>query len=123
MKSEKKITNKKYALIGFLAGIANGLFGGGGGMVIVPLLAKNPLYGQKKAQATAMAVMTPVSVFSATLCLIDGTFPFKRGGVTALGVMLGAVIGSKILYKLDKVVVQKFFYLLVLASGVKMLFF
>lgn len=123
MDKKKNFSDKKYATIGFFAGIINGLFGGGGGMILVPFLAKEPAYGQKKAQATAMAVMLPVSLLTATLCLIDGIFPFKRGFATTLGVSLGAIVGAKILYKLDKEVVQKFFCVFICVLGVKMLVF
>lgn len=123
MNNEKKnISGKKYTLIGLVAGLVNGLFGGGGGTVIVPTLSKCPLYGQKRAQATAMAVTTPISIVSATLCLFDGLFPLKKGLAVVIGVCVGGIIGAKILNKIDKGVAEKFFYSLITVLGVKMLF-
>lgn len=119
---KRDISGKKYTVIGLIAGLVNGLFGGGGGTIIVPTLAKSPSYGQKRAQATAMAVTTPISAVSATLCLFDGLFPLKKGLAVVIGVCVGGIIGAKILNKINKGVAEKFFYALITVLGVKMLF-
>ena len=55
---------KKY-LFGFLIGIVNALFGAGGGMIAVPFLRTLGL-SQKQAQATAICVILPLTVVSAS---------------------------------------------------------
>ena len=64
------------ALIGTLCGMLNGLFGAGGGIAAVPLLKASgiPL---KKAHATSLAVILPVSIVSAILYLANGKIPDK----------------------------------------------
>jgi len=48
------------AVAGGLAGIANGFFGGGGGMVLVPLLTARCGLDQRRAFATSVAVILPL---------------------------------------------------------------
>ena len=54
----------KNALIGFMTGVLNGLFGSGGGTVAVPAMERFLLVEDKKAHATAIAVILPLSVVS-----------------------------------------------------------
>ena len=50
---------------GALAGLANGLFGGGGGMVFVPLLSRWGGLSPRKLYPTCVAVIFPVCTVSA----------------------------------------------------------
>ena len=50
----------KHAVAGGLAGMANGFFGGGGGMLLVPLLGRWCGLEQRKAFATSVAVILPL---------------------------------------------------------------
>ena len=61
-------------LAGGLAGLANGLFGGGGGSVLVPLLTRGCGLDQRKAFATSVAVILP-------LCVLSVAIYFFRGGL------------------------------------------
>ena len=51
----------KFALAGALTGAVNGFFGGGGGCVLVPLLTGVCGLEPKKAFATSVAVVLPLS--------------------------------------------------------------
>lgn len=80
----------KYALAGGLAGVANGLFGGGGGSVLVPLLTGYCRLDQRKAFATSVAVILPLCALSVVIYLF-------RGGldpVTALPYLVGGAAGG-----------------------------
>jgi len=61
----------KFLVGGILVGVANGLFGGGGGMLCVPLLLLAGLDNQK-AQATAILIMTPISIASVIVYYTSG---------------------------------------------------
>ena len=67
----------KYALSGTAAGLVNGLFGGGGGMVLVPLLNGWCGLAGKQAFATCVAAILPLSAVSAqyTCCGSPSTGP------------------------------------------------
>ena len=60
----------KYALSGTAAGLVNGLFGGGGGMVLVPLLNGWCGLEGKQAFATCVAAILPLSAVSAAVYLL-----------------------------------------------------
>ena len=59
----------KYALSGTAAGLVNGLFGGGGGMVLVPLLNGWCGLAGKQAFATCVAAILPRGAVGAAVCL------------------------------------------------------
>ena len=109
--------------VGLAAGIINGLFGGGGGMIVVPGLALTLGLTAKKSHATALAVILPASVISACVLL----FTFKNDLVllsaTTLGVSAGGVVGALLLKKLKNPAITKIFAVLMLLAGVKLLFF
>ena len=60
----------KYAVSAVLAGAANGCFGGGGGMVLLPLLTRWCRVEEKTAFATCVAVILPFCVVSAAVYLL-----------------------------------------------------
>ena len=64
----------KYAVSGALAGAVNGLFGGGGGMVLVPLLSGWCGMEGKRSFATCVAVILPLSAVSAAGYLLRQGF-------------------------------------------------
>ena len=69
--------NKKTAVFaGVFAGILNGLFGSGGGIVAVPLFKKSG-YSQKEAQATALFMMFILSLVSTGIYLFKGHLAFS----------------------------------------------
>ena len=59
----KKAKEKfKYAILGFVSGILNGLFGAGGGVVVVPLLEKFGIQSKKHTPPQLLLFYPPVSL-------------------------------------------------------------
>ena len=114
--------NLKNILCGVAVGSANGLFGGGGGMLAVPLLQKTGLNGQK-AHATAILVILPVSLFSFLLYAFNGFYDFSVLVPTALGVTFGGLLGAKLLKLLPMKIISVVFAFLQAFAGIWMLFF
>lgn len=108
---------------GITAGIVNGMFGGGGGMLVVPMFTF--LYGMesKKAHATALAVILPVSIASGLVYAVFGNFDLAIGLPVTAGVVLGGAAGAFLLKKLSAKWVVLIFAAAMLAAGVKLLFF
>ncbi len=106
---------------GSAVGIANSLFGGGGGMLAVPLLQKNG-YGEKGAHATAILVILPISFFSFLLYFIRGFYNPSVLVPTAIGVSAGGILGAKLLGKLSTKTVQNLFAFLQAVAGVFLFF-
>ena len=107
---------------GVLVGIANSLFGGGGGMLAVPLLQKTGL-DEKQAHATAILVILPVSLLSFSLYAWRGYVSLPVLIPTAIGVIFGGVLGAKWLGKLPTKTVNLLFALLQALAGVFLCFF
>ena len=110
-------------LTGFFAGLVNGLFGGGGGMIVVPSLRYMLKYRTANAHATAIAIILPVSVLSGVFYTAFGNFALTPVSFTALGVIAGGVIGALLLKKLSSLPITVVFSAVMAAAGVKMLFF
>ena len=113
--------NKKAMLFGGAAtGALNGLFGGGGGMVAVPVLRRAAGYSQLPAHATAIAVILPVSALSAAVYLVYGLVPLAIFLPVVLGVVLGGLIGAKLLPFVPARAAGLLFSALMLAAGIRL---
>lgn len=111
----------KAVLGGAAVGAANGLFGGGGGMIAVPLLLR---MGRSalRAHATAIAVVLPASLVSAAVYLLKGAVPFAVLLPAALGVLLGGLLGARLLPRIPERALGAVFSAFMLAAGLRMLF-
>ena len=109
----------RYLIAGGLAGIANGLFGAGGGLFLVPLLIGWIGLEEKKAFATSVAIILPLSGVSYVLfCLKGGNvwadaLPYLIGGV------LGGLLSEKLSRRIPTVWLHRLFGLLILYGGIK----
>ena len=121
MKSFKKISLA--LLFGGLTGFINGFFGGGGGMIAVPILSKIFKLEQKQAHATSIAVILPISVVSSIIYAVNGSIDFLTLAVCAAGVLLGGVLGALALKKAKNKILEYVFCGVMLFAGAKLLFF
>ncbi len=83
-------------MIGALAGIANGIFGAGGGLFLVPLFINWMKMDEKKAFATSVAVIFPLSIASLVIFILRGENIIS----TALPFVIGGIIGGLVSGKL-----------------------
>lgn len=123
-KKEKLSLKKKIiiSLCGAIIGFVNGFFGGGGGMICVPLLEKVLHLPNKYSHATAIVVILPISFVSAIIYLLSGnleTIPFLTVGS---GVLLGGIVGSFALKFLPSKIIRIIFVFVMLAGGIRLLF-
>ena len=113
--------NKVMYIYAILTGIINSAIGSGGGMLSVPAMKKYGL-DQKKAQATTIAVILPITVISAVLyALKDYYTPSDSFKYIPFG-FLGAVIGVRITKKINGLFLRKLFSLFMIWAGYRMLF-
>ena len=119
---EKVLKNSQRIFCGALVGAANSLFGGGGGMLAVPLLIKTGL-DEKSAHATAILLILPVSLLSFLLYVLRGFYNPSVLIPTALGVTVGGIVGAKLLGALPTKTVKKIFSILQLFAGIFLFFF
>ena len=87
-------------LAGSAAGAVNGLFGAGGGMVLVPLLAWLTCIEPKALFPSSISIILPICVVSLTVTAFRGplpwsaAFPYLIG--SAVGGILAGISGKKI---------------------------
>ena len=110
-------------LTGVFSGLANGLFGGGGGMIVVPMLAFLLKMPSKNAHATAIFVILPLSLLSGLFYAAFGHFRWQVGLPVTVGVIAGGIAGALLLKKMSSKWVIILFSAVMAAAGVKMLFF
>ncbi len=118
----QKREKMRWVACGGVVGAANSIFGGGGGMIAVPMLVKTGL-DEKRAHATAILVILPVSLLSFLLYAVKGVYDFSVLIPTALGVTAGGLLGAKLLGKLPTRAVNLTFAFLQLLAGVFLCFF
>ena len=109
----------KYAVTGGLAGAANGLFGAGGGMFLVPLLVRWCRVEERRAFATSVAVIFPISIVSAVIYWMHGSLdgwaalPYLAGGLA------GGLVAGRIFQKIKLVWIRRAFGVLIVYGGVR----
>ena len=109
----------KFAVIGALAGAANGLFGSGGGLFLVPLLSRWAGVEQKRAFATSVAVIVLLSPLSLLVFWWRGggnlgfAWPYLVGGA------LGGVLSGLLFEKVSATLLRRAFGALLLYGGIR----
>ena len=111
-----------YIPIGFAAGFANGLFGSGGGTIIIPALEKFLNIKAHKAHATAVAVILPLTVLSALIYIWGIDVDWKTVLWVSAGGVIGGLTGAKLLNKLSSKWLHFIFAFFMLAAAVRMVF-
>lgn len=111
----------KSIFCGVVVGAANSLFGGGGGMIAVPLLQKTGMR-EKSAHATAILLILPVCLTSLIVYFWRGLYDFSVLIPTAIGVTVGGLLGAKLLGKLPVKTVNLLFAALQAAAGLFLFF-
>lgn len=117
----KILENLKGLALGGLVGATNGLFGGGGGMLAVPLLKTTGLREQQ-AHATAILVILPISAFSFAVYAFRGFCDLSVLIPTSIGVTAGGLLGAKLLKCLPTKVVAYIFATLQAFAGFWLMF-
>ncbi len=121
-KTPNKILNFICLLtIGFFIGFINGFWGGGGGMVCVPTLTALLGVADKKAHATTILIMLPLSIASFVVYLLNGNINWNMASFVSGGFVLGGVLGALLLKNINNVVLRIVFSLLIIAGAIKML--
>jgi len=111
----------KLEAIGTAAGLFSGLFGVGGGTVIVPLLMLWLGYGEREATGTSLAAIVFIAGFAAAVQGVYGNVHVLDGllvGVPAVG---GVLIGTWLQQRLDVRAISLLFAAVLVVSAVELL--
>jgi uncharacterized membrane protein YfcA len=111
--------NLKSIVAGALAGFANGFFGAGGGLFLVPLFVRWIDIKEKKAFATSVAVIFPLSAVSLFIYFLKGDLNIASVWPTLLGGLAGGVIAGRIFGKIHVTFLRRIFGLLIIYGGIR----
>ena len=112
------------ALIGLAAGILSGLFGIGGGVVIVPLLVLVLGFTAQQAVGTSLAaLLLPVGLLGAIQYWQAGQINLLYACLLAAGLLIGAFLGARFGLSLPSEAVQRAFGVLLVVIGLRLTLF
>ena len=111
----------RYGLSGAAAGLVNGFFGAGGGMVLVPLLIRFAGLEDKKAFSSAIAIILPMCLVTLGVYWTQQIFPFAQSLPYLIGGLLGGLAGGILFRKVTAQVLHKLFGILILWGGLRLL--
>lgn len=112
----------KKILIGLIAGIVNGFFATGGGLILVPAFVNILNMDSQKARGTSIICILPMVLTSSFFYYKSNYIDWKLGILCGLGGAIGGFIGAKILKKLPEKVLRTSFVAFLMYVSYKMIF-
>lgn len=112
---------KKSVFIGLITGFANGLFGSGGGTIVVPCLQKIMGIETHKSHATAIAIILPLSILSAFIYLGKFEILWNEVLFVSIGGIAGGYVGAKMLNKISGKWLHRIFGICMIAAAMRMI--
>ena len=106
---------------GAVTGLLAGLFGVGGGILMVPILVL--LFGREQhlAQGTSLAVMLPLSIAGMARYAAKGNVEWTTAIMLAIGAVIGITfLGTPFAHHLEGSVLRKLFGVLMMLTGLQM---
>lgn len=107
--------------IGLITGIINGLFGAGGGMLIVPSLIYLVHLDEHKAHATAITIILPLCLVSTYIYFKNDLINFNIALYVSIGSVAGGYCGAKLLNHVPNNLLRKAFSLLIIYISLRLI--
>lgn len=107
--------------IGLVAGFTSGLFGVGGGVLIVPGLLLLAHFDQKRAAGTSLVAIVPISLAAMVSYLAGGHIVWGIALPIALGMIAGGAVGSLLLSRLPVNVIAWAFIAVLVVVAIQLL--
>jgi uncharacterized membrane protein YfcA len=105
-------------LVGLIAGVFSGMFGIGGGVVIVPALAILLGFDLQEAVGTSLAaLLMPVGVFAVMAYYRAGQFNIRVAALVAAGLVFGSIAGANVALSLPIDTVERLYGVFLLVMG------
>lgn len=108
-------------LVGVLAGVLSGLFGIGGGAVLVPLLVLWVAMPQHQAHATSLAAIVLTAAWGTFSYALDGEVSYSAGTAIAAGAIVGAWFGAALMHRLSPRTLRRAFGALIVLVSAELL--
>jgi uncharacterized membrane protein YfcA len=107
-------------VIGTLAGLFSGLFGVGGGTVIVPLLILWLAYGEREATATSLGAIALIAALGAALQALYGNVEPRYAALVGIPALAGVLAGTWLQQRLPTRSISLMFAIVLVASAVEL---
>lgn len=113
--------NLQLAAIGTAAGLFSGLFGVGGGTVIVPLLLLWLSYGEREATGTSMAAIIVIAALAVAFQAGYGNVDVAGAALVGIPAIAGAVAGTALQQRIPERAISVIFGILLLVIAAELI--
>lgn len=118
--SASHVKTSTVVLVGLAAGLLSGMFGVGGGILIVPGLVLIAKMDQRIAHGTSLAAVLPISLASLVTYWTQGKVDWPVGFWLAVGAVTGALLGTKLLHVLPHRTLALGFSALLIVTAIRL---
>lgn len=119
--TDDSLTPPRAALVGIVGGSFSGLFGLGGGIVMVPLLTSLGGLTQRRASAYSLAAILPAAIVGSIPYLTHRAVDLVAAGLLVVGSVAGAVVGARLLARVPEALLRWLFVGVLVAGIVRSL--
>jgi uncharacterized membrane protein YfcA len=111
----------KLGVIGTAAGVFSGLFGVGGGTVMVPLLILWLGYGEREATGTSLSAIVVIAAFAVATQVAYGNVRFAEGLLVGIPAVGGVLVGTALQQRVPQRAISLAFAVLLVAVAIDLL--
>jgi len=116
--NRKLLLDAGVLMTGFVGGIASGLFGIGGGVIMVPMLGLLLGFTQHRAQGTSLVALIPPTGLLAVLAYGKaGYVDWRTGAFLIPGVFLGGIAGGQLAERIPSAPMRRIFAAVIFLMG------
>lgn len=110
-----------FLIVGLVGGFLSGLFGVGGGLIMVPLMMWLAKVDQRKASATSLVAIIPAAVTGSIGYAMGGRIDPLVAAILALGAVIGAPLGTWLLRTLSLTWLRWLLVAMIVLAAIRML--
>jgi uncharacterized protein len=111
----------KLAVIGTAAGAFSGLFGVGGGSVLVPLLIVWLGYGEREATGTSLMAIVVIAALALTLQAVYGNVDPPNAALVGIPAIGGAIAGTALQQRLPERAISLLFAVILVVIAIELI--
>ena len=109
-------------IIVIITGFISGFFGAGGGLLLVPFFVHGLKIDEVRSRANVILIILSLVTISGLVYMRNNLIDFNLGIKCAIGGVIGSIIGSKLLVKLDRKILNILFIIFLFYSSFKIIF-
>jgi len=124
MKKGRDKDKKKIVLLiatGVVAGLINGLFGAGSGLVLIPVISAFVGHKEKVAHATTLSCVMMMCLVGAGVYIANSQVKFDVLVWCLIGSLIGSIIGTVLLQKFKNQIINLIFSCILIVAGILMI--